>query len=490
MACTQGQIRKLMKYSKTETLEVSAAKAGMSPNTARKYLRSGDKAKKVSRNWRTRQDPFADVWNEIALMLAREPLLEAKALLEWLGEQYPNKFAAGHLRTLQRRLRDWRATEGPEKEVFFPQVLQPGKQSQSDFTWCNELNVTIDDKPFPHMLFHFILPYSRWETFSIAHSESFDSLSEGYAAAVKELGAAAPEHRTDSLAAAVSIGERKQFQARWRDFLKYYGVSPSVNNPRQSHENGSIEKSHDLLKKHLDQRLKLRGSRNFASLNAYEEFVQAVVYRRNKDRKERLAEELKLLMPLPAREWRERKDLVVSVSPWSTVNILRSTYSVPSRLIGSKLKAAVNAKEIQLFFGTKCVQTMPRIAPGESAINYQHVISHLVRKPGAFKNYRFREELFPSKIFRQVHDLLLAGDEDTGIREYLSILHLAAMESETKVESILRVLLEAGTVPSAESIKAMLVVRFTVPNVQVHQPNLRMYDSLLIHPIQNQEKPA
>ena len=178
-------------------------------------------------------------------------------------------------------------------------------QSQSDYTWCNELGITIAGQPFEHMLFHFMLPYSRWETASIAFTESFESLTEGYAAAVKELGAVATDHRTDNLAAAVPIGKRKEFQKRWTDFLSHFGVKPSSNTPKESHENGSVEKSHDLLKKSLDQRLRLRGSRDFPSRTAYEEFFRAVIYRRNRERKERLAEELKLLKELPRKSWNE-----------------------------------------------------------------------------------------------------------------------------------------------------------------------------------------
>src|SRR5262249_23393053 len=161
---------------------------------------------------------------------------------------------------------------------------------QSDYTSCNELEVTIAGEPFQHLLFHFMLPYSRWETASIAFSESFESLTQGYATAVKELGAVAPEHRTNNLAAAVPIGaDRHVFQRNWKNFLAYFGATPSANNPNQSHENGSVEKSHDLLKKALDQRLRLRGNRNFATRDAYEEFIRSVVQRRNKDRQQRLS---------------------------------------------------------------------------------------------------------------------------------------------------------------------------------------------------------
>lgn len=481
MTCTPEQIRKLMKNSRTKNLGAAAAKAGMSENTARRYLhRRGKTLQRKPRHYRTRQDPFTEVWEDIAKMLAGDPCLEAKTLMEWLLEQYPDRFYFAQVRTLQRRVRDWRATHGPDKEVMFQQDLLPGRQSQSDYTHCNELSVTIDGKPFEHMVFHFMLPYSRWETASIAFSESLESLTHGYAAAVKELGAVAPEHRTDNLAAAVPIGsDRKTFQRNWKNFLHYYGVLPSANNPRQSHENGSVEKSNDLLKKALDQRLRLRGSRNFATVDAYEQFLQAVIYRRNKDRKARLAEELPLLRELPRRNWNDPRELTVSVSPWSTVVILRSIYSVPSRLIGMKLRAMVYSDRVELYFGKKEIQLMPRIRPGEASINYRHVIGHLVRKPGAFPHYRFREELFPTSTFRRAFDKLSAADTQKGHQEYLRILHLAAMNSESEVDRALQLILQSGEPPTVEAVRNLITVKHILPVVNVLAPDLAAYDHLL-----------
>lgn len=478
MTCTKEQIRKFMRYRKTNTLEAAAAKAGMSENTARKYAKQGGKiVSKAERDYRTRPDPFVEVWGQLEDMLKGDAGLEAKTLMEWLLEAYPGQFQRAHLRTLQRRVSEWRALHGPEKEIFFPQNILPGRQSQSDYTWCNELDVTIAGEPFEHLLFHFMLPYSRWETASIAFTESFETLTEGYAAAVKELGAVAPDHRTDNLAAAVPIGKAKEFQKRWTEFLRHYGVNPSSNTPRKSNENGSVEKSHDLLKKALDQRLRLRGSRDFPTRSAYEDFVKSVIYRRNKERKERLTEELKLLKELPRRSWNEPQELFVSVSPWSTVTILRSIYSVPSRLVGAKLRALVHAQQVELYFGKNRVQEMVRVRPGEKIINYRHVIGQLIRKPGAFKNYRFRDELFPSKVYRTAFDRLKdSGYEET---EYLRVLHLAAMEGESKVEIALGLLLEMQQVPSECAVKELLSTKHSVPEIVVLEPNLSNYDHLL-----------
>ncbi len=160
---------------------------------------------------------------------------------------------------------------------------------------------------------------------------------------------------------------------------------------------------------------------------------------------------------LPRRDWDAPQELFVSVRPWSTVSILRGLYSVPSRLVGARLRALVYADRVELYFGKNLVQEMPRIRPGEMAINYRHVIGHLVRKPGAFKNYQYRDELFPTPTFRKVFDLLeSAGKTD---KEYLKLLHLAAMDGEGQVETALTLLLEMNCVPTEESVKDLLVTK-------------------------------
>lgn len=479
MTITKQQIRKLQRLSQLWPLAIAAAKSGMSENTARKYLRQGGMVSEVERDWRTRTDPFADVWMEVTSLLSKDPYLQAKTIMEWLIEQHAGKFSDRHLRTLQRRIRDWRALEGPEKEVFFPQNILPARQSQSDYTNCNELMITINGQRFDHLLFHFILPYSRWETAFIAYTESFESLSDGYARSVHELGAVAPEHRTDNLAAAVPIGKRHEFQERWENFLSYYKVRPSANNPGMSHENGSVEKSHDLFKNALDQKLRLRGSRDFSSIDAYEEFFRALLKRRNRDqlRKQRLDEELKLLPEVPTKTWKDPKELWLTVSPWSTIVIMRSTYSVPSRLIGVKVKVLAYQQKIEVYYGHRVIQEMPRVKPGEASINYRHIINHLVRKPGAFQNYRFRDELFPSSVFRQAFDKLQTNENP---KNYLRLLQLAALNNENEVESALRILLKAEIEPNPMTVEAMIQRKVEVPLVAVNAASLKDYDQLLM----------
>ncbi len=483
MTCTKEQLRILKKYAPTHTQEVAAAKAGMSLSSAKRYLGMKSKRKsreKKPRNWRTRQDPFADVWPALREMLERDSGLEAKTLMDWLLAEFPGKYDAGQERTLRRRVHDWRVLEGPERrEVMFPQNIPPGKQSQSDYTHCNELKVTIAGVPFPHMLFHFMLPYSRWEFVWICFTESFETLTTGFGRAVRALGYVASEHRTDNLAAAVPIGERHVFQARWKDFLQHFQCEPSANNPGKSNENGSVEKSHDLFKHAIDQRLRLRGSRDFASLEHYERYLDNVVAERNRHRSERLEEEIAMLKALPANDWYDPRQYSSTVSPWSTISVAGAIYSVPSRFIGQKLRVLADYEHVKVYYGRHLVLQAARRESGSRSISYRHVIFHLMRKPGAFRNYMFREELFPRLVFRQAYDALLRHNEERADKEYLLILNQAALDSEERIAVALAKLLESDVVPTMEAIRPLCAVEKTIPQVEVKEVTLNEYDKLL-----------
>jgi transposase len=472
----------LMRYSKTHGQETAAAKAGMSLRTARKHLTTGGlMAEEKLKNSSKRSDVFDGVWPEMADLLSFDPGLQAKTLMQMLMDR-EESFHLGHLRTLQRRVREWRALNGPEIDIKFRQIHKPGKQSQSDWTHCEELCVTIDGVAFPHMLFHFMLPYSRWETAYISFSESYDNLVSGYTRAIRELGAVPEEHRTDNLTAAVtSHGSRHVFTERWQNVMDHYGVRPTRNNPGESHENGSVEKSHHLLKSELDQALRLRKSREFGSVAEYERFLRKIMDKRNRGRRERLGEEMAVMAEVPERGWNEAVEERVTVNDFSLVTVGKALYSVPSRLIRYTLRALIYAEVVRLFLGDTLVVEMPRQKAGGKRINYRHVISHLMRKPGAFAGYVHRDDLFPSLVFRRTYDDLLEKKPERAEKEYLAILHHAAMGSEQDVEAALEVLLAAGHTPNLVSVKELTHVdKGALPDIQIPVPDLFSYDELLL----------
>lgn len=488
MTCTDQQIGKLMRLKNQHTQEVAALKVGINRKTAGKYIKAKCLPSELKKNhtWRTRKDPFEQVWPTLGAMLECEPRLEAKTLLEWLieraGIQEPRPFHWSQLRTLQRRIRDWRALYGPEQEVIFPQDIKPARQSQSDYTCMNELNITIAGQPFPHLLFHFMLPYSRWEHVSICFSESFDSLTMGYSEAVWNLGGIVPDHRTDNLSAAThSLGEKREFNQSWKQFLDYHGAHPSRNNPGQSNENGSVEKSHDLFKKSVDQQLMLRGTRNFYSQSEYEHFLKEIEARRNASREIRFQEELSLLLSLPERKWNAPESIMVTVNPASIILVKKGIYSVPSRLIAYTLTADIFPNHIEVRYGKRLIQTMNRLPRDEGAsINYRHIIGYLLRKPGAFANYQYRDSLFPRVIFRKAYDALAAEYPSRAHKLYLQVLQLAAIGCENSVACALSVLHEAGADPTPDKVKELLgLPNLSAPQVKINLPKLAIYDGLL-----------
>lgn len=281
-------------------------------------------------------------------------------------------------------------------------------QSQSDFTNMNALKITIQDEQFDHLLFHFMLPYSHWESIYLCFSESFESLVAGFEKAIWELGYVAPDHRTDNLTAATkAMGSKREFTDSWQQVMAHYGIVPSTNNIGVSHENGSVEKSHDTFKTAVDQGLMLRGSRDFDSQASYMCWLEALTKGRNDYRMDRLGEEIHGLLSLPNKKWHAPTIIRVRVSSSSVVQILGHPYSVPSRLIHYTLRAYVYPNEIVLFYGNKAIQTMTRVrAAGCEGINYRHVIDSLLRKPAAFTNYLYKAALFPRVCFRKAYDAL------------------------------------------------------------------------------------
>ena len=441
---TDAQLRKLRCLDRQGAAkELAAVKAGMDPKTARKYRRLGklpSEVKIMDRDWLTRPDPFAEVWPQMQEQLRLNPGLEAKTLFADLQRRFPGRFTDGQLRTLQRRCREWRALAGPAKEVFFAQVHHPGRLCASDFTHCTELGVTINGIPFTHMIYHFVLTYSNWETGTICFSESLESLSEGLQNALWELGGVPQCHRTDRLTAAVQPGVEgpKAFKQRYQALLTHYGLQAQAIQAGKGNENGDVEQSHRQFKRALDQALMLRGSRDFVSRAAYEAFLRQMFEQCNAGRRVRLAEELPLLRALPARRLEACKRDKVRVDTSSTIRVEGNVYSVNSRLIGEWVEARLYAERVEVWYAQKQVEQLPRLrGRGKHKIAYRHIIDWLVRKPGAFADYRYRADLFPSSRFRGAYDVLLMQQPERAAKEYLSILQLAARESESGVEAAL-----------------------------------------------------
>ena len=484
------QVRRVQELRQTEKTKVLAAdKAGMDVKTARKYVRLGKMPSEVhaAHTWRTRKDPFGEVWEAVRGKLAEsEGKLEAKTLFEHLQREQPGAFGDGQLRTLQRRIKRWRALEGPAQEVFFPQVYHPGALCESDFTHMNSLEITIGGGRFDHLIYHLVLPYSNWETGTICFSESFESLSEGLQNALWELGGVPECHQTDRLTSAVhKMTHPEEFTARYSALLRHYRLEGKSTNKSSPHENGDIEQRHHRLKRTVDQALLLRGSRDFSSREDYDRFLRMLFARMNSSRRMRLAEELEVLHGLPARRLEACKREQVRVGPSSTIRVNHNTYSVDSRMIAEMVEVRLYIAHLEVYYGAQRVDTIPRLrGEGGYHIQYRHIIEWLVRKPGAFENYRYREALFPTHRFRMAYDQI--KEQQCGVhvaRSYLAVLHLAFKEGEALVDRALERLLEAHGRITEETLREELnKAADTYPSVRdvaVAPVDLRLYDTLL-----------
>jgi hypothetical protein len=417
-------------------------------------------------------------------MLRLNPGLQAKTLFDDLQRRFPGRFPDVQLRCLQRRIKQWRALEGPPKEVFFAQIHEPGRLAESDFTCMAKLGVTILGQPFDHMVYHFVLTYSNWEAGTICFSESFESLSEGLQNALWELGGVPGRHRTDRLTAAVnSDPESEMFTRRYQGLLAHYGIEGQAIQPRQANENGDVEQSHHRFKQAVDQALMLRGSRDFASRSDYQLFLKKVMAGRNANRKERFREEMAALSSLPSRRLEMARRLKARVDSGSTIHVGGNTYSLPSRLIGEQVDVHVGAETLEIWHGARKLDTLPRLrGRGQHRIEYRHVIDWLVRKPGAFEEYRYRDSMFPTSRFRMAYDLLKDQRPGRVVKDYLAVLHLATQEGESRVDEALRLLLDRSQLPDADAVTEALRQGqrpSAVTDVMIVDVDLRMYDRLL-----------
>lgn len=472
------------------TQTAAAAAAGMSLRTAREWdTGPAPSATKLGRDWRTRPDPFAEVWStEIEPLLQSDTkgVLEAKFVLALLLAKAPDRFQPGHVRTLQRRFRDWRALHGPEPEVYFPQVAVPGREAAIDFTHATDLGVTIAGEAFPHLLFDFVLSYSGWTWTSLAFGETFEALVAGLQGALWALGAVPEVLRSDNLSAATHELKRssgRDLTVRFRAVLDHYELRSSRITPGRAHENGVVEQANGRVKALIAQALLVRGHADFTIQAAYEQFVQDVVDQwRNRPAAARLLEERLRLRALPSAPVPSYTSYTPKVRRWSTIHVAHRTYSVPARLMGHTLDARVYADTVEVRYLGQLIQTMPRLRKEDAhKIDYRHVIGWLVRKPGAFARYRYREDLFPSVTFRRAYDRLRATHGDRADIEYVRLLRLAARVGEASVAETVKTLLDYPVVFDYAAVESRVAPpTVAIPMVQIPRPNLRVYDALLV----------
>ena len=493
---TDRQVRRYMASRKAgHTQAASAARAGFSESTGRRVEKASVlPSQRPPRQYRTRADPFHEVWRQdVVPLLEKVPAIRATTVLEELQRLHPGRFPDGVLRSLQRRIAHWRATEGPERELIFRQEHPPGRQALSDFTHADTFTVTIAGEPFEHMLYHFWLAFSGWEHVRpIQGGESFTALTEGLQEALWQLGGVPREHRTDRLSAAYrNLADIDDEAKGYAEFCRHYGLEPTRNNAGLAHENGSVEAAHGHLKRMIREALAMRGSSDFADLAAYRAFLAETIARKNARRAGTVAIELKALAPLPPHRTTDFSVATVTVTRFGTISLRGVLYTVPSRLVGSRLKVHLFDDRIVCHLGATPVLTLPRRyrRAGDKAvrqIDYRHLIASLVKKPQAFRHSVFREQLFPREAYRRAWEALDAGlDPRKACRVYVGLLHLAAMNGcEEHLARHLEAVLDKGELPDLEIARAAVApVPTALPSVSIPAPDPTAYDGLLADPI-------
>jgi hypothetical protein len=494
MTATDAQVRIVMRErQKGKTQEQAAATANLrSRRTVAKYEGVGRLPSELRqpRQYRTRPDPFAKDWPEVEAMLAQAPELEAQALFSWLCEQHPGAYQQGQVRTFQRRVLAWRALHQPQVAVL-EQLHRPGEVMQTDGVWLTELGVTIQGQPLTHLLIHSVLPYSNWEWGCLAQSESLLALRLALHTTFSKLGYVPQYHQTDNSSAAtrqLHAGEStpaeqaRPYTEGYLQLLAHYGLEPRVTHLRSPQEDGDVESSHGGLKRALRQHLLLRGSSDFASLDSYRAFLEHALEQRNQLRRQRLAEETAVMRPLSVGPLPTASALRVRVSRGSLIKVGQHHYSVPTSLIGHLVNVHLHEWHLEVCYGRQLVLTLPRlIGQPQEHIDYRHVIDSLLRKPGGFRDYRYREALFPGLVFRQAWECFnrwYAPRQADLI--YLRILRLAAQTLECEVAVALQLLLEHGIHFTDSDVAGLLNWQAApAPEIARGAVSLSQYDQLL-----------
>ena len=474
---------------KGSSQEMAAAKSGISVRSGRRIEKSTVRDKKQERDWRTRKDPLDTVWStELVALLEREPSLTGTTLLEYLEEHYPNQYDQKILRTLQRRVKQWKALEGPNKEVMFRQQAVVAQQGFSDFTHPND-DITINGELFKHIFYQFRLAFSSWRSVTVIQGgESYAALSSGLQRALHQAGGSPKEHRTDSLSAA-----RNNKQNVWTDaydeLCRHYSMKPTRNNLGLSHENGVVECANGSFKRRLSQQLKLRGSNDFNSIEDYQAFVDKVVEKLNRRSRTRFIEEQQQLQPLPEFKAANYQTLNVKVTSSSTIEVRRVLYTVPSRLIGERVQIRLHHDKLAVYVGQKLASTLPRIypQPGENrarSINYRHVIQSLAAKPQAFRYSQLRDDLLPDDNYRQLWQRADQCLETRAACKWIvAVLKLAYQYDEKLLGENLLLSAKVGVFEPITDLQARYLPKiekyYPASNHSSGQHDLASYDALL-----------
>ena len=472
-----------------QSQETAAAKAAISVRSGRRIEKGERQSIPGERHWRTREDPFETIWKkELVPLLEQEAQLTGLTLWEYLEDEHAGQFPYSVLRTLQRRVKHWKATQGPAKVVIFRQSVPAGQQGLSDFSHP-ATEITIQGEVFTHLLYQFRFAYSGWRYVQIIlGGESYSALADGLQSALSLAGGSPVEHRTDSLSAAFnnSVEEQKLTQS-YDALCAHYNLKATRNNRGVSHENGAIECAHGSFKRRLDQALKLRGSTDFAAIKDYQAFLDKVTERLNKRCQSRFKDEQLALQALPGERFMDYSELSLKVTRSSTLEVKRVLYTVPSRMIGENVRVHVYHDRLAFFIGQTLTNTLARVYPkaGQErgrCIDYRHIIHSLSAKPQAFRFLQFRDELLPTETYRKLWQHCDQQFESRDACKWIVGVLRIAMDHDCEERlgnELLASIDNNKPLPNLKALQERYLGYKPVPTIPARQQDLQSYDHLL-----------
>ena len=485
------QMRLYMKSRLTENKPTAAAQAAISLKTAYRIERDPRlPSQKSAPRGRRRPDPLLAIFDaEIVPMLQAAPGLRPIAIFEEMQRRHP-QLPEGVRRTMERRIRQWRALNGQDREVIFRQVQEPGRMGLSDFTEMGDLDVRVGGEALDHRLYHFRLACSGFEhVHVILGGESYVALAEGLQNALWALGGAPREHRSDSLSAAfrnLDRDAREDLTRRYDALCTHYRMEPTRNSRGVAHENGAIESPHGHLKHAIRDALLMRGTAEFENLGVYRSFLDEIIGRKNARNRQRIDAERAVLQALPDNRTADYEQALVYVSSSGGFVLRKVFYTVPSRLIRHRPRAHLFDDRVELLVGGTHVLTLNRGRPGRNGkhghvVDYRHVIHALRRKPMALLNLVYRDQLWPREAYRHMFDHLCERLSERAacklMVELLSLAHERACEAQ--LAAVLTEDLAADRLPDLKVLRERFAPDLaSLPEVSVPLAPLHLYDAL------------
>jgi hypothetical protein len=486
----QGKIyMELREEGKTQM--VAAAKAGISKRSGERIDNNGGLKKPKEHTWNMQeQHPLNDIWESEAVPLLKRGVTIATFLLKELQKRFPDKITKSMTRSVQRRVKEWKALHG-EKEVMFLQKHEPGKLGISDFTHPKDIVVTIKGEIFEHIFYHFRLPFSGF-SFVIPFpgtGESFVNFAQGLQEALDWLGGAPEVHRTDSLSASfknLNKQASEDLTERYTALSEHYAMRPTRINKGKAHENGGVECPHRHIKDQIRHSLIVRDSIDFDTFEEYCDFIKEVVKEHNMTKADRIALEKESLNPLPATALSTHDEQVAVVSCSSTINVRNVTYTVPSGLIGQTLRIKFYRDTLECYLGSKHACSLGRVYASRGQrgrnINYRHIIGSLIKKPGAFRGSVLRDDILPDDKYRFIWEHVDRTMENSSACKFIvGLLYLAATEDcqDELADKVIGLIKENKALNLRQLQDAFMQKRSQIPSVAVSQHTLNSYNDFI-----------